>query len=177
MTQIGLISFYWDKAHLKPLLDLLRALDHQVEVQQWGSSLQDVIQHSNITHWIFSDSEYDIRGGLRFPVLSPDFWGDKHLLFIGYSMHEALYQLGCVVSVHNQFTTGYSTLPNGFQVYRNHRCYVPANDTQVQIIDSTTEWGSSKILTATYQNATFVQWQPEKTPYGCLFLRNFLSSY
>ena len=180
MSSVGLVSFYLDRMNLTSLVNLLRSLGCVVHIveglsdQRGSLDLATYIQNSSITHWIFSDSEYDV-GGTGFPGIPSQLWHNKRLLFICYSMHEALYQLGCVISFRNQYTTGYTTLQNGVQVFRNHHCYVPVDGTNVTILDSLLDaCGTSKVMTARHENALFLQWQPEKTPYGHVFFQEFL---
>jgi GMP synthase-like glutamine amidotransferase len=130
----------------------------------------------------------------------------KKFMLICYSMESALFEMGYTISTrpspirefflhileHKKFTQTRNKTSNvnlltdismPASLYRNHRVFIPvdglhqgsrepSNKNKISLLSEY----NGEVMTAAYKNAIMVQWHPEKTPDGIVFLKNWLVS-
>jgi GMP synthase-like glutamine amidotransferase len=168
--KVGLVNLYRTPKGIQPLLSICRALGLTVELHtpEPTIDLSELIRTSPIQHWIFSGSDRSVKGkgAPQVPLGSLSIPG-KQILCICYSMESVLVQEGYPL-VRREKKKG-TFLLHGQEFYRNHYAFVPSAAFKrgpAKLVESL----DGEAMTATLKNATLVQWHPERSPDGVLFL-------
>jgi len=187
---VGIVNMYSTLYGCRYLINAIHSLGYRTHVLDGvRTSQKDIahlIQHSSITHWIFS--------GSPTPVLEPDApqvplsvlgLKEKQIMAICYSMESVTVQLGYPLKDYGSVQTEVFHLPilkehhlfDGIKdpmvMRRNHQWYVSSAAVRKQLLAS---YKDQAMIVLT-KNAVLIQFHPEKSVDGKKLLLNWLQSF
>ncbi len=159
--------------YLQAALKILHISTENHTIQE--ANLVETIERSPISLWIFSGSNQSVTDS-NAPQVPLELLENPHkkILCICYSMESVLVQLGYPIITRKTKRNELIQL-NGLTVARNHYAYIPIAelDSKVHLISSY----KGEAMTVEVKNALLVQWHPERTPDGILFLVQWLMAF
>jgi hypothetical protein len=184
---IGIINF--NKSSPKLLIESLVELHYRIIMINSDQPYYELVsQFSHISHWILVGDDFHLYNKSK-PLLDMElFTLDKHFLLTSYLMNGFLQNKGMTIKGGestdyigeiNICTTKhdlFDTLPKKMNVYRKHKHYFKEGHDHLEILNT----HKKQIMTAIYSDETtknpiiLLQWQPEKTTHGIIFLNNWI---
>lgn len=185
--RIGIINYQnLNNRRCPTIVKVMRKLGHDITVLSAHDDHFTIIKESKITHWIFSGSPLDVNDPPS-PQVNKKILGlqDKRFLLICYSMESVLKSLGCklmtskkskndtipLTPLYNNYLTGGMKIP--ISAARYHYTHVTVSSLPPRIRLQMKH--KNEVMTCHYKNCVMVQWHPELSEEGDLFLSNWLS--
>ena len=182
--RIGIVNYYTSVS--PTIVKVIRKLGHDVTLLTPYDDHFTIMKHSNIRNWIFSGSPLDVNDPLS-PQVDKKILGlqDKRILLICYSMESVLKSLGCKLTtskkskddtvlltpLYNNYLTGGLQIP--ISAARTHYTHINVSSLPPRIRLQMKH--KNEVMTCHYRNCVMVQWHPERSEEGDLFLSNWLS--
>jgi GMP synthase-like glutamine amidotransferase len=166
--EIGVVNMYNTLYKCRYLINCLESLGFKIVLLDGFHNpetyIYDCVKRSSITHWVFSGSDTAVTE-VSSPQLSLELLKlPKKLMFICYAMESIIIRLGNPIRKRRVNKKELFPLKLGgklIHVRRNHRWYF---DTVATVLPLA--WYNGELMMASYKNAIFIQFHPEKSPDG-----------
>lgn len=181
---IGIVNYHTTTIPI--IINVIRRLGHDVNVLSRHDNHLSIMRNSTIRYWIFTGSQLDPNDPLS-PQVDKKILGlqDKRILLICYSMESMLKSLGCKLTtsktikddtipltpLYNNYLTGGMQIP--ISAVRTHYTHINVSSLPPRIRLQMKH--KNEVMTCHYRNCVMVQWHPERSEEGDLFLSNWLS--
>ena len=183
---IGIINF--NKSSPKSLIETLVDLNYRIVMINSDQAYYDLVHgFSHIKHWILVGDDFHLYNKEKSSINMELFDLDRHFLLTSHLMHGFLQNKGMNIKGGERDYIGeikicttkhtlFDTLPKNMNVYRKYKHYLTGNHDHLEILNTY----NKQIMTAIYHDdnttnpVVLVQWQPEKTTHGTLFLNNWI---
>lgn len=186
MSYIGIINF--NKKKPTKLIDALIKLKYQViSIEHYQDYVHIVRKLDEVKHWILYGDDYYVT---KTDDVNMDLFSlDKYFLLYSSPMHSFMKTKGASISDTSSVHKGEIQLPlrehylldnmakkKNMSVYRHHKHYITEEHKHLDVLNK----HKNMIMTATYKDSTcknivvLVQWIPERTLDGQVFLDNWI---